>query len=815
MSLSSESDSWRSDFTHSYLSHISCLLLHLPRFLWVARQLDALRQCTKPAAIKRALASLPKDLDETYDRILLRIQGDDERYRDAFAVLQWLAVAARPPTLYEVAEVIAILPGCATIDEDNRLFDAKELLSICSGLVILVDDSETGRLRLTHFSVKEYLLSARIRTSPASAFALDDTKAHKFVAEVCVTYLLSFSDEDVFMASELNDDTEPNSGRADAPSLSEAEVVRPRKKVLMEPKLIFKKFPLLRYAARYWSKHIRALPFHEAADLNGQIEDLLNPNRSASCLNWLRASDPIFLGRYHFFMTLEELQPPLYYAAILGLATVVQSMLNKGAKVYSVPYSSNSRPALRSALHAAIARGHDSVVRLLLSHGAGIHTEDEFGRTPLQVACERGRLKTAELLLEEGADADWPVNNVSESAALPLEAAAGDNRERLITLLLDNGADINAQSGFYGCALQRACSQGDEDLVNSLIDRGASVNVYGGCWHSPLQAAANMGRASICQILINHGADVNAFGGEEGSPLHAACKEDESIVRLLIDKSADVNAQGGRFGTPLNAACAYNHESIIDLLLDNGADINLDDVGRGTPLQFAAYRGNEARFLQFLEMGADLDASNGEDGSSLQTAVTRENDAMVDLILSKGARVNSTASGKFGFPLQAAAFKGNIPIARKLLDVGSEINASGGKYGSALTAAAFRGHQDMAQLLLDHGADVNAEGGKYGTALFAAAFVGRLEMARFLLENGADATMCANAGNPAGAAIKGRNGPHQRVLKLLDLHGATDALIDTDMVEQDDQDSDVEFSGYGNGEYFDTESVELSGEELG
>jgi len=781
--------------------------------LWVVRQLEALRQCTKPAAIRRALASLPKDLDETYNRILLRIEGDDECYKDAFAVLQWLAVAARPPTLYELAEVIAISPGCAVIDDENRLFDAKELLSICSGLVILVDDSETGRLRLTHFSVKEYLLSARIRASPASAFALDEIGSHKFVGQVCVTYLLSFSEEDVFKESALNDVAEHKGGETEAPSMGEVEVAQPTRKVAMAPKLIFKKFPLLRYAARYWSKHVRALPFHEAANLNDHIEDLLDSNRSASCKNWLRASNPILFGRYNFAMKSTELQPPLYYAAILGLASVVQAMLTKGANVYYLPKCGQSGRPLRSPLHAAIARGHDSVVRLLLSHGAGIHTEDEFGRTPLQVACEHGRLRTAELLLEEGADVNWPVTSLTEHAALPLQAAAAHNDERFITLLLDKGADINAQSGFYGTALQRACNQGDENIVNFLIDRGASVNIYGGYYHSPLQAAASTGNAAICRILLNHGADVNATGGEYGSALHAACQRHESIVRLLIDYSADVNAQGGRRGTPLNAACANDRDSIVKLLLDSGADINLDDLGRGTPLQSAAATGNEARFLLLLDMGADLDVSSGYDGSSLQAAVALEDDAMVDLILSKGARVNSAASGKFGFPLQAAAFTGNIPIAKKMLDVGSEINAEGGKYGSALTAAAFCGHQDMAQLLLDRGADVNAIGGKYGTALFAAAFAGRLEMARFLLENGADATMSTYAGNPAGAAMKGWKGPHESVIELLELHGATDALMPADYAEHNDLDSDVELSEFGEGDYFDTESVALSGEE--
>jgi ankyrin repeat protein len=43
-------------------------------------------------------------------------------------------------------------------------------------------------------------------------------------------------------------------------------------------------------------------------------------------------------------------------------------------------------------------------------------------------------------------------------------------------LLIDNGADVNAQSGDYGDALQVALQESQEQIVELLLDKSAYVN---------------------------------------------------------------------------------------------------------------------------------------------------------------------------------------------------------------------------------------------------------------------------------------------------------------------------------------------------
>jgi ankyrin repeat protein len=45
-----------------------------------------------------------------------------------------------------------------------------------------------------------------------------------------------------------------------------------------------------------------------------------------------------------------------------------------------------------------------------------------------------------------------------------------------VKLLLDKGADVNAEGGEYGNALQAALSEGYEQIVKLLLDKDADIN---------------------------------------------------------------------------------------------------------------------------------------------------------------------------------------------------------------------------------------------------------------------------------------------------------------------------------------------------
>jgi ankyrin repeat protein len=64
-----------------------------------------------------------------------------------------------------------------------------------------------------------------------------------------------------------------------------------------------------------------------------------------------------------------------------------------------------------------------------------------------------------------------------------------------VKLLLDNGAEVSAQGGKYGNALQAASAGGHE------------VNAQGGKYGNALQAASSGGHEAIVKLLLDKGAD--------------------------------------------------------------------------------------------------------------------------------------------------------------------------------------------------------------------------------------------------------------------------------------------------------------------
>jgi hypothetical protein len=69
-----------------------------------------------------------------------------------------------------------------------------------------------------------------------------------------------------------------------------------------------------------------------------------------------------------------------------------------------------------------------------------------------------------------------------------------------------------------------------------LFNRGADVNAQGGCYGNALQAASRCGHEKAMQVLLNRGKDVNAQGGKYGNALQAASVDGyEKVVQKLLD----------------------------------------------------------------------------------------------------------------------------------------------------------------------------------------------------------------------------------------------------------------------------------------
>jgi ankyrin repeat protein len=89
-------------------------------------------------------------------------------------------------------------------------------------------------------------------------------------------------------------------------------------------------------------------------------------------------------------------------------------------------------------------------------------------------------------------------------------------------------------------------------------------------------------------------------------------------------------------------------------------------------------------------------------------------------------------------PLHLASDRGNVAVARALLEHGANVTARAMYNLTPLHQASYFGHVEIARLLLKHGADVTAMATYGSTPLHYATSWGRMEVVRVLLEHGAD-----------------------------------------------------------------------------
>jgi ankyrin repeat protein len=363
----------------------------------------------------------------------------------------------------------------------------------------------------------------------------------------------------------------------------------------------------------------------------------------------------------------------LVSASRAGNAEIVRTLVEAGANVNI----SNG-----DAIYEASAAGHEGVVRVLTEAGADVNLEC-YGGTTLGVALRRGYLNIVKILLDAGAD----VNAANGQA---LREASYREHEEVAQFLIEAGAAVNMKYNGetpLGVASRRGCMK----LVKVLLDAGADVDAANG---QALREASYGEHEEVLRFLIEAGAAVNMkYNGETtlGVASRRGCMK---IVKILLDGGADVDAANGQ---ALHEASYWGHEEVVHFLIEADAAVNMEHNGE-TALGIASRCGYTKIVKILLHAGVDVDAANGQ---ALHGASYWGREEVVHFLIEAGAAVNMEYNGETS--LGAASRCGCMKIAKILLDAGADVNAMG---GWALYAASERGHEEVVHILLEAGADV-------------------------------------------------------------------------------------------------------------
>jgi uncharacterized protein len=176
----------------------------------------------------------------------------------------------------------------------------------------------------------------------------------------------------------------------------------------------------------------------------------------------------------------------------------------------------------------------------LISGGANVNEQDDYGWTSLHLAAAYGHTNVVKALLRNGADPN--LTNAQGRNALMYAAAFGYSE--IVKGLVTAGTDVNATSK-------------DPDDVHT--------------GETALMLAAWSGYVGIINFLLAAGADVNAKGGPlGGTALHSALYEGhaEAIRALLAAPSINIKETNASGKTAKDKAIEIQRADIVDLLED-------------------------------------------------------------------------------------------------------------------------------------------------------------------------------------------------------------------------------------------------------
>jgi hypothetical protein len=149
----------------------------------------------------------------------------------------------------------------------------------------------------------------------------------------------------------------------------------------------------------------------------------------------------------------------------------------------------------------------------------------------------------------------------------------------------------------------------------------------------------------------------------------------------------------------------------------------------------AVIRDHASAIMSLLLKGVDPNVRDERDAPALYLALQLESLNAAQAILASPRLDPNLPTPTDETPLMMAAFKGQMEIARALLDKGAKVNRTG---WSPLHYAATGGRIELIRLLLDHGADIEARSPNGSTPLMMASRYGSAEAVQMLLRAGAD-----------------------------------------------------------------------------
>jgi ankyrin len=381
---------------------------------------------------------------------------------------------------------------------------------------------------------------------------------------------------------------------------------------------------------------------------------------------------------------------PLMSVIRAGRLDAATLLLDRGAKV-----DATDATYQQTALMVAVRENHPEIVKLLIARGAVVNARTRVGRTPQWVLPNSQPGFGHGIGIVRGGSPDRGRRAPIPGGMTPLLYASRDGRMDTAQMLLDAGADINLRDANDITPLIAAITNNHPDVARLLIERGADIRAVDWYGRTALWAAVETRNMDVDNGTFENSIDRAPFLPliqlllERGADPNARTKEVPPVRNDFLRVTASLSWVDFTGQTPFITAALAGDVTVMKLLLKHGADPNIPTFAGTTALMAAAgvnwqfdqtYDEGQPALLEAVklcvELGLDVNAVNSMGLTAMHGAANRGSDDIIKYLASLGARVDvkdkegrtplTWAEGVFLATIPAKPKPGSIALLKQL-----------------------------------------------------------------------------------------------------------------------------------------------------
>lgn len=222
--------------------------------------------------------------------------------------------------------------------------------------------------------------------------------------------------------------------------------------------------------------------------------------------------------------------------------------------------------------------------------------------TELATLIQSENIDALEIKFSHGLNINAPFEITEHITEPPIILALCENKKKVIDWLLSKKVELNNKDN---PAIFIACSNSDAKIVKLLIENGADVNAIHRIGKTAMTNALYDNNYEVIPLLIEHGYDLK----NDGSSLRQAVYNRQyKAIKLFLDYGVNVNFCKPDMvfpynSTPVHIAAQNNDIKTVKLLVEYGADVTIKDKYGERPYNCAVSNNNDEMqaFIKSLE----------------------------------------------------------------------------------------------------------------------------------------------------------------------------------------------------------------------